>query len=119
MHWRAFRRPPTRFLFVLPDAQVVSVGAGPGMGGVEDGEALHSPAHALRPPGSPGTKSWLLRARGWHREARGAHLDISGSQRPSVVFLPPPPAPPCVQAAEKGGGQPRGGRGAGKPAPGQ
>lgn len=87
-----------------------------GMGGTEDGEALHSLAPALGFPDSPGTKWWLLRARGWHREARGAHLDISGSQWPSVLYLPPLPAPPCVQAAKKGSRQSRGIRGAEKPA---
>lgn len=90
-----------------------------GNGGAEDGKALHSLAHALRFPDSPGIKSRLLRVRGWHREALGAHLDISGSQWPSVVFLPPLPAPPCVRAAEKGSRQSRGGRETGKPAPGR
>lgn len=114
--------PPSFFLcFLQPRwswwalAQEREAGNGPPRGWRD---VLYSPrrqAHALGFPDFSGKKWWLLRARGWHREARGAPVDTSRSQRPFVMFPPSLPAPPSVQAAEKGSRQSRGGRRAGKP----
>ena len=114
--------PPSFFLCFLPPrwcrwalAQEREAGNGPPRGWREVVFSPERQAQALSLPDISGEKWWLLRARGWHGEARGVPVDASGGRCPFVMFPPSLPAPPCVQAAEKGSRLSRGCRKAGKP----